>query len=197
MPAENLKSNQIVNLDAFPIVGNTVGEGAPGIIRSVSGHVAATTGVTSPSSYRLVRFPPDAKIKHVFLCNAALSTSAAADFDVAFSDSLTDGTQPQFTSLTSSIIQITGPADNKLFGSAVTLVTAHGTSGVPAPLELTFQNGFTPTHQLLPIWQVLVNLGATQFSANPGGFFDILANTTTTVTAGGDIAVEVTYTGAN
>ena len=191
MATEVLKANPIVNLDAFPIVANAVGEGAPGILRSVNGHVAATTGVTAPSLYRLVRIPPDSKIKHVILTNAALSTSAATDVDVAFSDSLTDGTQLQFTALASPVIQTSGPADNKLFGSATSVVAA------AKNVDITFANTFTTDHQNLPLWQVLVNLGATQFSANPGGFFDIILKTTTTVTAGGDVALEVQYVGAN
>jgi hypothetical protein len=191
MPAETLKTNPIVNLDAFPIVANAVGEGAPGILRSVNGHVAATAGVTSPSLYRMVRIPPDCKIKHVFLKSVAQGGSSAADVDVGFSDSLTDGTQPAFTGLASPVIQITGPADNKLFGSATSVVAA------AKNVDITFANTFTTDHQNLPLWQVLVNLGCTQFSANPGGFFDIILKTTTTVTAGGDVALEVQYVGAN
>jgi hypothetical protein len=190
MPAETLKTNPIVNLDAFPIVANAVGEGAPGILRSVNGHVAATAGVTSPSLYRMVRIPPDCKIKHVFLKSVAQGGSSAADVDVGFSDSLTDGTQPAFTGLASPIVQITGPVDNKLFGAATSLVAASNA-------DITFSNTFTTDHMNLPLWQVLVNLGATQFSANPGGFFDIILKSTATITNGGDLHVEVQYVGAN
>jgi hypothetical protein len=190
MPAETLKTNPIVNLDAFPIVANAVGEGAPGILRSVNGHVAATAGVTSPSLYRLVRIPPDSKIKHVFLKSVAQGGSSAADVDVAFSDSLTDGTQPQFTGLANLVVQITGPVDNKLFGSATSLVAASNA-------DITFANTFTTDHTNLPLWQVLVNLGCTQFSANPGGFFDIMLKSTATITNGGDLHLEVQYVGAN
>jgi hypothetical protein len=38
-----------------------------------------------------------------------------------------------------------------------------------------------------------VNLGATQFTSDPLGFFDIVLKTTSTVTAGGDISAEVWY----
>jgi hypothetical protein len=114
MAAQNLKSNAIVNLDAFPIVQAAVGEGAAGIMRTINNHVACTTGVTNPSTYRIVRFAPDIKIKHVIITTAALGTSTAADIDIAFSDSTVDGTQPSFTGLANPVVQITGPADKPL-----------------------------------------------------------------------------------
>lgn len=190
MATEALKSNPIVNLDSFPIVANTTGEGDDGNMRTVNGHVASTTGVTSPSTYRLVRIPTNAKIKHVWLKNAAWSTSAAADIDVAFSDSTVDGTQQSFATLANPVVQITGPADNKLFGSAISFASASAGNGY---VEETFANTFTTDMTNIPLWQVLVNLGATQFSSDPGGMFDIMVKTTTTVTAGGDVAIEVDY----
>lgn len=191
MTTEALKSNPIVNLDAFPIVANAVGEGAPGILRTVNGHVASTAGVTTGSTYRLVRIPPDAKVKQVLLNAAAEGATGAVDVDVAFSDSLTDGTQQSLNALTNPVIQITGPADNKLFGSAVAITSAQ------VNVDITFKNTFTTDHQNIPLWQVLVNLGATQFTANPGGFFDILLKTTATMANGGDVGIEVRYVGAN
>lgn len=184
MTTEALKSVPVTNLDATPVVPNTTGEGAPGFLREVNGHVASTTGVTSPSTYRLVRIPTNAKVKRVWLKNAALGGATAADVDVAFSDT-NDGTQP---ALQGGVVQITGPVDNKLFGAATSLVAA-----TAEYTDITFANTYTTDHQNLPLWQVLVNLGATQFSGDPGGFFDIVVKTTATVTAGGDISVEVDY----
>ncbi len=184
MATEALKSNPIVNLDSFPVVVNTTGEGDDGMMRTVNGHVASTTGVTSPSTYRLCRIPTNAKVKQVLLTNAALSTSVAADIDVAFSDSTVDGTQQ---SLAGGIVQLSGPVDNKLFGAAVAMSSAQKNQ------DQTFANTFTTDHQNIPLWQVLVNLGATQFSSDPGGFFDIVVKTTQTMTTGGDIAIEVRY----
>lgn len=184
MATEALKSTSIVNLDASPIAAMPTGEGASGVMRTVNGHVAATTSATSASTYRLCRFPTNAKIKQVLLTNAALATASAVDIDIAFSDSATDGTQP---ALAGGIVQITGPSDNKLFGSAVAVVSAQKNQ------DQTFANTFTTDHQNIPLWQVLVNLGATQFTADPGGFFDILLKATATVNTGGDLAVEVRF----
>src|SRR5262249_9076958 len=110
------------------------------------------------------------------------------DLDVAFSDSLVDGTPPSLSQLANPVVQITGPVDNKLFGSATAL------TAVLKDSDQTFANTFTPAHQNLPLCQVLVNLGATQFTTDPGGFFDIVAKLPTALTvAAGSFSVEVNY----
>lgn len=189
MATETLKSNPIVNLDAFPVVANTTGEGDHGALMCINGHIAATAGVTSPSTYRMVRIPTNAKVKHVLLRSVAQGGASAIDIDVAFSDSTVDGTQQ---SLAGGVVQLSGPVDNKLYGSATSIVAAVGTA-TAAYADITFGNTFTTDHTNIPLWQVLVNLGATQFSSDPGGFFDILLKSTATITNGGDIAVEVQY----
>ncbi len=181
MATEALKSTPITNMDAGTL--QTSGQGAPGVLRSVNGHVAATTSVTSGSTYRLCRFPTNACVKQVLLTNAALSTSTAVDIDVAFSDSTTDGTP---ASLQGTIPQVSS-ADNKLFGAAVAVSSAQKNQ------DQTFANTFTTDHQNIPMWQVLNALGTLGWTSDPGGFFDILLKTTATVTAGGDLAVEVRY----
>jgi hypothetical protein len=183
MATEALKSVPITNLDSTPAIPNSSGQGGPGALRSVNGHVAATTGVTSGSTYRLVRIPTNACVKHVLLTNAALSTSTAADIDVAFSDSTTDGTP---ASLQGTIPQVSS-ADNKLFGAAVAMSAAQKNQ------DQTFAGSFTTDHQNIPLWQVLNTLGSLGWTSDPGGFFDILVKTTATVTAGGDISIEVQY----
>lgn len=184
MATEALKSNPIVNLDAFPVVANTTGEGDDGMMRCVNGHVAATAGVTTGSTYRLVRIPTNAKVKRVFIGCAAEGATGTADVDVAFSDSTIDGTQQ---SLAGGIVQLSGPVDNKLFGSAVVLTSALKNS------DTTLANTFTTDHMNIPLWQVLVNLGATQFTSDPGGFFDLVLKTTATMANGGDVALECWY----
>lgn len=184
MTTEALKSTPITNADASPVVNNSSGQGAPGMLRSVNGHVACTAGVTSTSTYRLCRIPTNACVKQVLLTNAAIGGSAAVDIDIAHSDSTTDGTP---ASLQGNIPQVTGPADNKLFGSAVSVVSAQKNQ------DQTFANTFTTDHQNIPLWNVLTSLGVTTFSADPGGYFDILLKATATLTSGGDLAIEVRY----
>lgn len=182
--AENTKSTYITNLDASPVTPNTIGEGAPGFVRSVSANLAVTGSATSPSTYRLVRIPTNAKIKHVFLNNSAMGTNTAFDVDIYFSDSTNDGTQQ---SLAGGVVQISGTADNKLFGSAIAMATAN------AYKEITFINTFTPDMQNTPLWQVLVNLAAAQFTSDPGGFFDIVLKNTAQNYTSGNVYVEVQY----
>lgn len=183
------KSPSIVNFDATPIFLPTIGEGASGMARTVTDSAASAVGDSIGSIYRLVRIPSNAKIKKVLLnSNTAAAGAGAADIDVAFSDSFTDGTQQQFLNLASPIVQTTGPADNKLFGAAQSLISPITQS------DKTFAGTFTFAHQNLPLWQVLVNLGCTQFLADPGGFFDIVAKLTTAITvAGGFVQAEVDY----
>jgi hypothetical protein len=102
--------------------------------------------------------------------------------------SLVDGTPPQ---LAGGIVQITGPVDNKLFGAAQTL------AGPLSHKDTTFLGTFTPVHQNLPLWQVLVNLGATQFTTDPGGFFDLVLKLTAAVTVGGPAALRCDYVEGN
>jgi hypothetical protein len=187
MAVVTTKSLSIVNADATPIVATSIGEGAPGFLKSVNDSLTAVVGDSIASLYKVVRIPTNAKIKQVLLNYPTASTAGAADIDVFFSDSATDGTQP---SLAGGVVQITGPVDNKLFGAAVTL------TGVFTQKDVTFQNPtvFLLNHMNLPLWQVLVNIGATQFSADPGGYFDIGLKLTTalTVTAG-LVGMQVTY----
>lgn len=181
MALENLKTPSITAYDTRPLVGVSTGQGSPGTLREVNDHVAATTGNNIGSTYRMVRIPTNAVIKHVFLHNAA-ATAGNIDIDVAHSDSTTDGTP----SALQGIIPQIAAADNKLFGAATSVAAAQN-------IEITFGGTFTTTHQNMPLWNVLTNLGTTTFSADPGGFFDILLKTTTSFTAGVDLAIEVQF----
>jgi hypothetical protein len=204
--AEFVKSVPLVNLTATPIILPAVGEGAPGILRSVNGHVTASAGASAASIYRLCRIPVDAKIKHVFLRSAAQGGTAAADIGVAYSDSLTDGTQPSFAAAApNNMVQVTlSPVDNKLFGNATSFVAANPASG-GGFVEITFANTFTNTTTLdptnTPLWQFFTfpSVGGqtttTQFTSNPGGFFDICVKTTQIFVNGGDISLEVQFIG--
>jgi hypothetical protein len=185
MATEALKSTTITNLDASPIVTPALGEGGPGFVRSVSETITTTSGVTSGSTYRFVRVPSNAKIKFVGMRNAAM-TAGTADLDIAHSDSTTDGTQP---SLQGTIPQVSS-ADNKLFGSALSWASASTGNGF---VEETFANAFLPKHLNMPLWAVLNDLGATGYTADPGGFFDFVFKTTATITTGAAVTLKVDY----
>lgn len=176
------KSASITSWDSTPIVDVTTGEGAPGFLKSVNDTITAPITASSPAAtigdiWRFVRLPTNAKLKNVWLIITTAAVAGAADIDVAFSDSTVDGT-PQ--SLAGGVVQLTGPADNKLFGSTKAL-----TSTILTTLDITYAGTaftWTTASSNLPLWQALVNLGATQFSADPGGWFDIVMKSTTAPT---------------
>ncbi|HEX9213174.1 MAG TPA: hypothetical protein VF901_21915 [Bradyrhizobium sp.] len=186
MAVVTTKSASITAMDSTPLVEITSGEGISGFMKTVNDSVTGVVGDSIASIYRFVRIPTTAKVKAVKWNLFTASTAGATDFDVAFSDSAVDGT-PQ--SLAGGVVQVSGPVDNKMFGSATAL-----TATTKVNADITFANTFLAAHQNLPLWQVLVNLLATQFTADPGGYFDIVAKLTTalTVTAG-VISMEVDY----
>lgn len=99
MAADNVKSLQITNLDATPILAATRGQGAACMTFQLDDYVAATaTGLgTTGSWYKLCRMPTGAIIKKfVVSSDAALDTNSAPalaiDVNFIFSDSTTDGT---------------------------------------------------------------------------------------------------------
>lgn len=182
MATEALKSTSITNLDTPAPV--QAGMGGQGYMLCANDRAISTAGVTSGSTYRLCRIPTNAKVKRVLFTAAAHGATGTFDIDVAHSDSTTDGTP---AALQGNIVQISS-ADNKLFGAAVSAVSALNNS------DVTFSGTFTTQHQNMELWNVLVSLGATTFSSDPGGFFDIVLKTAgATDTNGGVLAIEVDY----
>ena len=181
--ASTLKGPAITGLDTIPASLPTTGEGGPGYLKSINDWVTPLSADTTSSTYRLCRIPTTAKVKSVIV-NSAIASAGAADIDVAFSDSTVDGTPP---SLQGKIVQITGPADNKLFGAAQSLV------GTGQAVNQTWLGTFTQKMSNEPLWQALVDLGCTQFTSDPGGFFDIYFKVTTAITTGGVLACKVDY----
>jgi hypothetical protein len=186
MAGHNLKSLSITNLDASFILSNTIGEGGPGFKKIIGDFVTTVSGDDTTSTYRMVRFPTNAKIKDLRIYSA-IATAGSADIDVAFSDSTTDGTNQ---ALAGGIVQLSGPVDNKLFGAAQSLVATIAAGPI---IKNPFVGTFTPAMCNIPMWQNLVTLGATQFTADPGGYFDIYIRITTTITTGGVVYCELHY----
>jgi hypothetical protein len=180
------KSASITGLDASPPFWSPIGEGGAGPKQTLSDFVTATSGDSIGSIYRFCRVPTNAKIKRVRL-SSLVTGAGAGDIGLAYSDSLTDGTNPALAGIASGIIQISA-ADNKIFGSAVALTT---------PIRLqdqTLANLFTIQNMNQPLWQALINLGVTQFSADPGGKFDLYIKLTTGISvATGTIGIECDY----
>jgi hypothetical protein len=182
MATEALKSTSITNLDSTPITANTAGEGAPGALKCANDSVSSTAGVTVGSTYRVCRIPTNAKVKSVKFSCAAHGGASAFDIDVAYTDSTNEGGAGALT----GIVQISA-ADNKLFGAAVSAVSA-----LSDAVE-TLANTFTIAMKNVPLWQALITAGTTDFTADPGGYFDIMLKSTATDTSGGALGIEVDY----
>ena len=184
MATEALKSVSVTGLDAFPITQVTAGESGTGTLLVSNDYISSTGGMLLGSTYKMVRIPTNAKIKKVLFSCAAHGGSAAFDIDIGYSDSTQDGTP---SNLQGAIVQISS-ADNKLFGAGVSAVSALKHS------DVTFSGTFTSAHKNLPLYQVLLNLGTSDWSSgDPGGFFDFILKSTATDTNGGNLELQVEY----
>lgn len=195
MAQENIAFSQsIANLDgltaltftsvptqnATPLLTpNTSGEGASAPLLTISDTVTVVSGDNTSSTYSFVRIPTTAHVKNVILDSVSIASAGAADFNVRFSDSQTDGTP---VSLQSTVPQISA-ANNKLFGAAQSILAALN-------VNLTYANltNYPLGSENKPLWLVL------GYTTDPGGFFDIVAYVTTAVTTGGTLMLKVDYT---
>jgi hypothetical protein len=173
MTTEALKSTAITNMDATPRLKATAGVGARDVLREVSASITSTTGKTSGSTYQLVRIPTTASVKKIVLDSAAQGSSTALDFGLYYSSDNRDGTP---AALAGTVV------DQDFFASAVDVSSAVRAS------DITNESGtYTIDKRLQPIWQ------AAGLSADPGGFFDIVATNTATINTGALFGISVTY----
>lgn len=181
MGTSALKSTAITNLDATPIVPSTAGEGASAYLKTVEGFVTAVAADAAGSTYRLVRFPSNAKIKSVVFTSEAQG-AGKVQLGVYYSDSTTDGTSVANQGV---VVPTTGV---NFFANDIDLTSA------VQPTEEVFQNMATGGANNLslanqPIWQAL------GLTSDPGGFMDLVATVhTTAITTGtGRLGVSVRY----
>jgi len=216
---DTLKSINITNLDALgtsssgtiptPLQKNSSGEWGPGGIQTVDGYCTVTAAgihAATKSTYRLVRFPVEAKIKDVNVLSvgvldAGTSQTLAIDFNLAFSDSTVDGTSVANQGLipttagagaTTTVASYSSP--NILWGT----VTQSGNNVALARTNITFNgtnfSSTTLTNTLvvpyvgytnIPIWKLFTFVNAQGYEAQPNGFFDLLAVTSVVAATGG------------
>lgn len=201
MTIENITSTFIGVLNSQPISMLTAGEGAPAVLRRLTDTVQPTaSGLGSiGSTYRLCRFPTSAKVKRVILDLGGVDTNVAAtakfDVNVAFSDSLFDGTSPAFTpnnglteatalcipttALTGAVTSITAySAPNLIFGQ----VTASNSGVAKNNQDVTWNGslaGWAYNGINLPMWDFLGFVNSQGSAQDPAGYFDILLRLTT------------------
>ena len=177
MTTEALKSTSITNLDATPVTRNTTGEGGPGFLRSVSGHVTISASMAAGSTYRLVRLPSNAKVKQVLFESEA---QGAGKFNLSayYSDSTVDGTQPAKQGV---IVPTTG---DQFWASDIDCASA------VALQDKTNESGnYTLALRNKALWDAL------GLTSDPGGFIDVVAvvHTTDVTTGTGKLGVTVNY----
>jgi hypothetical protein len=209
MAKDTVKSNSINLLDTInPMVMVTAGQGAAGYLYEIDDYCAATAAGTATlaSTYRLVRFPTQVKIKSVQIysdgiLDSSATASLAIDFNIAFSDSTIDGTPSNLQGLipTTAFGGATTPvgtysSPNIMFGT-----NKPTTNAVWTPTDITLK-GSTSFYTIAnvmdqPLWQTFGFTATSGQNQDPGGNFDILAYVSTVAgTAGsGNLGCKVTY----
>jgi hypothetical protein len=176
MAVDHVKSTPITNLDASPAVQNTAGEGAAAPAKTIDGYVTAVASSSVGATYQIVRVPSNAKMKSLIFESEA---QTAGKFDVGLFYA-TDGEGGRPTALL-----VADAIDADFFASAIDCASA------VVPTEIINESGNnTLDKRTKPLWQ------AAGLSADPGGYFDIVASViTTAVTTGtGKLGLRATYT---
>ena len=215
-PTSAVKSDIITGLDATPFSRFTAGQGGAGrvAVQSCVANIGATQATTV--AMRLLRIPTNAilkKLEVVLELAGGTATTLTGALGLLWSDNSNDGTPANYVgSLT--------PASSSAFAATLAMagytLTWH---------DVTFQNvagnsatdGFyVPSASEMPLWLALTQggpapqtpgawagLGAVSLSTNalyqlnsdPGGFFDVFfqATTTTSLSAAMNFTAQATY----
>jgi hypothetical protein len=175
MAVDHVKSTNITNSDASPVVANTAGEGGPAPLKYADGYATAVAASSVDATYQLVRVPSNCKVKEIFLESEAQG-AGAFDIGVYYA---TDGMGGQPTALLAA-----AAISRALFASAVSCAAIVAT-------DVTNESTtYSLDKRTMPLWQ------AAGLTSDPGGNFDIVATVTTTaVTTGtGKFGIRVKYT---
>lgn len=159
---DTLKSRTITNMDANPIVYDTAGFNILAEESDATDYCTATAaGLGSTSStYDTVRLRSNVKLRSVSLFTSAVLDSAGSplltfDIGASYSDSTTDGTQPQ--------LQGTSISANAI-GAVIATPTA---AGVKGKVEVFKGN---PADMDKMLWDFL------GLSSDPGGYIDLVVS---------------------
>ena len=205
---QNALSPSITNFDAAPTVAVNTGAGAGSRLHTIDDIVSMTTTITgNATSYaRIVRFPTEAIVKKVIISESTeLDTHSAdqlvMDFNVAFSDSTTDGTPAALqgtiptTALTGAVTTFAAySSPNLLWGQYTPTYNA-----IFRNVDITFNGSFSTysfkTLVMQPLWLTFGFTNAYGVSGDPGGFFDltVYVSTAAGTSALGDLYARVEY----
>lgn len=168
MATEALKSPSITNRDAAIQVPNTAGSGAPGDLQINDDSLVTTSGVTVGSTYRICQVPSAAKVKMVLGSGKAMTVGA---FDVGVYYAV-----GHKASAAGAVI------------SAAFFASAWSLAADVQPTIITEESGtFTEDLYNKPLWQAL------GLASDPGGWFDIVATSTNTITTGARMRLGVEF----
>lgn len=161
-----LKSAQITNADSTPIVLSNSGVAGPYRLNHYEGYVTTGSDSDAGTKYLLLRVKTDVKVKQVVLESAAQGATFTVNVGLYYADDaryVTPG----------NAANVGAVVDADFFASAVVLTNAYG------PTDVTNEGGFYGIDKRgQPLWQ------AAGLSADPGGYFDIVATTTVAGTGG-------------
>lgn len=176
----SLKSQSITNLDAAPVARPTAGQrGGLARLFDVVDYAGPTTDAyTTGGVLRIIRVPSNAIIRAVYYCQKAATTTANFSFGLYYSDTA-DGTSG------SNVAGATTAILSTMWGSAI------DTHAAVTWVDTTFANtsGFLPIDATLPLW----NATNSTLTSDPGGFFDIGALNTATISGAATLLLRVQY----
>jgi hypothetical protein len=174
MAVEHVKSAAITSLDAVPRVEATAGQGAPGETRTVIGSAVALASSSADSTYQLVRVPSQAVVTSIIFESEA-QTAGKFDLGAYYASDA-----PDYTALLAA-----NAIDQDFFATIIDCASA------VTPTEVVNESGTnTFLKRVQPLWEAL------GLTADPGGFFDIVATVkTTAVTTGtGRLGITLQFT---
>lgn len=171
--ASILNSTVIANRDAVPLVLSNPNY-ARSQTKSTYGFVLAVTADTTSSVYRMVQIPSNARVTSIKVVSDALSTSAAINVGVYYSNTA--------KSITSGA---------SLGGAAISATFFCSALSVSSALALTDEtnqasNMTIPVRQQ-PLWQ------AVGLATDPECYLDIVITPSSAITTGGNIGIEANY----
>lgn len=164
MPVVTRKSSTITNRDANLLSNSRVSEA---VVRQCTGIVQATNLDSIGSKYVFAQLPTNAVVSMIRMSSPDIGTTIAMDLGVYRTTK--DG---------GAVV------DADLFGSNVSF-----SSGAFSFTVLINESGvYTLADMEKPLWQ------AAGLSADPGGYFDLVATLTAAADADGSIQAQVQYT---
>lgn len=173
MTTEALKSTQVTSLDAVPVTNGGVTAGAGSFAEAIinTATISPTTGMTTGSTYQLMRMASNLQLKSIILYLDASVTTFAGDLTLYYSTSTGDGTavSKQGTLVTAHVFQ-----------------TALDLHAITTPTEYLMGGNIKGASLNQPLWQMAA------LTSDPGGFFDLTLVTTSTTSGSPVLNCQVT-----